>query len=361
MHVSLLEQGQRKSDGADKDELLVNAYATVRDLPSLDFPHRLKGQRGLSDPELLSHLNGFAGYVLGRGDGQMTTMRYHLWRHIQRVRNHVAFAVEASDLMTVTAWARQANAVLFLPDGSVRAPDMVVLMTAEGLFNEKAGLPYPADAIERRTRTLQRLSNTRPVPPASMPPCLGDAEVVLRRPPQVFERALGLFYVAARGVAVLNGKQSVLAAMRAQNPRGIEALTPKEKTFVNAEIPDAQTAVQMSWRYEALNVLLWALSIGPDQLESAGETVDVDALSQRVLDIAKDDNRKTDLRPAAEILDALDLAWRQHWIVRQARQDAVEVGNLNPDVVLERHHALNWITGFQNDRGADWDNTDTPT
>jgi hypothetical protein len=117
----------------------------------------------------------------------------------------------------------------------------------------------------------------------------------------------------------------------------------------------------MSWRYEALNVLLWALSIGPDHLDSAGETVDVNALSQHVLEIAKDENRKLDLRPAAEILDALDLTWRQHWIVREAGQRGVEVENLSPDVVMERHHALNWITGFQNDPGTDWDNTDTPT
>jgi len=156
---------------------------------------------------------------------------------------------------------------LVLPDGSVRAPDMAVLMTAEGAFNEEAGLPYPPDAIERRTRTLKLLSNTKPVPPASMPPSLGEAEVVLRHASEVFERALALFCVATQSVAVQNGEKSVLPFMRAQNPKGIDALTPQENTFLNAEIPDAQIAGQMSWRYEALNVLLWALSIGPDQLD----------------------------------------------------------------------------------------------
>jgi hypothetical protein len=87
----------------------------------------------------------------------------------------------------------------------------------------------------------------------------------------------------------------------------------------------------------------------------------LDALSQHVLDIAQDENRKLDLRPVAEILDALDLTWLQHWIVRQAHLTGVEVEALNPDVVMERHHALNWMTGFQNDPGTDWDNTDTPT
>jgi hypothetical protein len=87
--------------------------------------------------------------------------------------------------------------------------------------------------------------------------------------------------------------------MREQNPMGIDALTPQEKAFLEAEILDAHTAGQMSWRYEALNVLLWALSIGPNHLSSAGETVDVNALSECVLEIARDSNRKLDLRPAA--------------------------------------------------------------
>jgi hypothetical protein len=342
------------------DELLVNAYATVRDLPSLYFPHRLRGQRGLSDPEMPSHLSGFAGYVLGRGGGQMTAMRYHLWRHIQRVSNQVTFLVETSDLPAVSAWARRANAILFLPDGSVRAPDMAVLLNAEGVFNEAAALLYPPDAIERRTQSLELLSNIRPAPPASMPPCLGEAEVALRPASELLERALALFCVAAQGVAVLNDEESVIPFMREQNPTGIDALTPQEKTFVEAEVSDAHAALQMAWRYEALNVLLWALSIGPN-LASAGETADVSALSQRVLEIAKDGNRKLDLRPASEILDALDLTWRQHWITRQARQEGVEVEGLDPGVVMERHHALNWITGFQNDPGTDWDDTDTPT
>jgi Domain of unknown function (DUF4272) len=117
----------------------------------------------------------------------------------------------------------------------------------------------------------------------------------------------------------------------------------------------------MSWRYEALNVLLWALSIGPDHLASANDFADADALARGVLDIAQDENRKLDLRPAAEILDALDLVWLQHWIVRQAGLTGVEVEALNADGVLERHHALKWITDFQNDAGTDWDDIDTST
>jgi hypothetical protein len=359
-------QGQDAPDSKaahrEKDELLVNAYATIRDLPVLDFPHRLIGRRDLSDPDMPSDLDDVAEYVLGRGDGQMTAMRYDLCQHIQRTRNQVSFVVEAGGLPAVTAWARAANAILFLPDGSVRAPDMAMLIDAAGVFNDEARLLYPPDAIARRARTLELLSGITPAPPASLPPCLGEAEVILRPASEVLQRALALFCVAAQGVAVGYGKESLLAFMRERNPTGIRALTPHEKTFLETEVPDMHTAVQMSWRYEALNVLLWTLSIGPDHLASADELVDdVDAMVQRALDIAQDENRKPDLRPVAEILDALDLIWLQHWIVRQAGLTGVEVEALDPGVVLERHHALNWITGFQNDPDTDWDDIDTPT
>ncbi len=119
----------------------------------------------------------------------------------------------------------------------------------------------------------------------------------------------------------------------------------------------------MSWRYEALYVLLWALSIFPGELAPADLTVEVDDLVCRFMEAARNDvvGEKQRLRPAAEILDALDLAWLQHWIVRQAALKGIEIVELNPSVVRERHLALNWLTRFQNVGDISWHNIDTPT
>ncbi|HKO94988.1 MAG TPA: DUF4272 domain-containing protein, partial [Polyangiaceae bacterium] len=69
--------------------------------------------------------------------------------------------------------------------------------------------------------------------------------------------------------------------------------------------------------------------------------------------------RDAKLRATPVLLDALDLHFRLHWAVRQARQDDSEPpAQLDPGVVMERHHGLNWLTGFH---GADWDDVDTPT
>lgn len=347
----------------ESEPLLVNAYATVGEMPLLDFPHQPIGQRDLSNAAMASHLQGFIGYVLGSGDGQMTAARYHLWRHIQRVRNQASFNVAPEDLAAMGGWARRANAILFLPDGSVRAPDLATLMTADGQFDASAALPYPPDAVERKARTMALLKDMTPNPPAGMPPSLGAEEIMLRSSREVVQRALALTCVAAQAEAIQAGEGSMLELLRERNPVGVAALTAQETAFMQAARPDDQSLVQMSWRYEAANVLAWALALDGADLGWADKPADAATLSQIMLHLAQSDALQTQarLRPTDDILDALDLAWRQHWIVRQARQAGIAVQGLHPSVVLERHVALNWLTGFQNEPDTNWDDTDTPS
>jgi len=344
------------------EPLLVNAYVTVRDMPPLVFPHTLMGQRDRFDPELADHLRGFIGYILGRGDRQMTALRYHLWRHIQRVRNHLSFDVAEADLPSLARWAQQANAVFFLPDGSVRAPDMATILSADGDSDSSAELPYPADAVARRQRTREALFGIEPQPPASIPPAIGEGELVLHAPLDVLRRGLACFYVAARGQAQREGGEPIAAGQRDSNPAGAAALSPAETGFLETPDTDQDAAAAMTWRYEAANTLFWALGIDAADITDSDRLIDVDRLWSAVADHARSGDATTlQLRPAGEMLDALDRTWLEHWIVRQARQNGVSLDGLNGDIVTERHHALNWLTGFQNDPGTSWDDTDTPT
>ena len=346
---------------ADEEGVLVNAYATVRDLPPLGFAHALHNQRDLSDPELAAHLDGFIGYVMGRGDGQMTAARYHLWRHIQRVRHQISFSVAADAFGDIEQWARDANAVFFLPDGSVRAPDGAVLIDGAGASDPAAALPYPPDAVARRERTLAALAGLEPRPPASMPPALGEAEAVLRPAAAVLQRAMALTCVAVHAENLGAGDDDIRPRLREVNPVGMASLTPEETSFLSADAPDAQTIGKMGWRYEALNTLLWALGNPAGKLDPSDRIADAGTLARAMLDLAQAPVTEPQLRPIREILDALDLTWRQHWIVRQARQQGTEPEGLHPGIILERHVALNWLTGFQQAPGDEWDDTDTPS
>ena len=340
--------------------ILINAYATHRAPPALDFPHHLNAQRDLTDPDLREHLDGFIGYVLSRGDKQMTQRKYHLMRHLQRVQHHLSLTVEEAQLDGFSAWAAAANAILYLPDGSVRDPSGQILLDAEGATPDaEARVPYPADAEARKARSMARLAELGIRVPPSLPPVIGEGEVELRSSPDAARRALALLIVAVRGEFWNSGGEFPRAELEARVGAGFDVLSPKEAAFLAAAAPERQEIVDFAWRYEALFLLEWALGHVP-VLPDPTAICDVPAVV-RIINRPGDREflAQSRLRPAGEILDALDLHLRLHWAIRQARLDNKPApAGLDPGVIQERHYALNWLVRFE---GADWDDIDTPT
>ena len=339
---------------------LINAYCTNLDPPSLQFPHALSGKRDRDDPELSKHLHGFVGYVVSRGEQQMTQVKYHLMRHIQRVRHHFSLTVDDRHFDAFAQWAWQANAICFLPDGSIRDPSGRLLLDGAGAAQEPdAEIPYPPDARERKARSERELARLGIPVPATLPPVVGEGEVELRQALDVAQRALALFVVAIRAESLGANNEIPIAELRQRRPAAFRVLTPNELSFLNAAAPEQQQIVNFTWRYEALFLLQWALGLVPD-LPHPSRICDVPAVARLMLDTSEDDLlARAGLRSTAALLDALDLHFRLHWAVRQARLDGKDgVGGVDSGAVLERHHALNWLVRFED---ADWDDVDTPT
>ena len=58
-------------------------------------------------------------------------------------------------------------------------------------------------------------------------------------------------------------------------------------------------------------------------------------------------------------LDKLDKIYRMNWACVDARVKGQQVeGNINPNIIFERHYVLNWLTNHQN---QDWDDVQTNT
>ena len=109
----------------------------------------------------------------------------------------------------------------------------------------------------------------------------------------------------------------------------------------------------------AASTLLWALS-QIETLERPDKFSRVEPL-YRLLEMPSKQTwlESVHLRPASEILDALDLHYRYHWAVVDARlQLHLPPAGLNPDVVQQRHYALNWLTGYMD---QPWDAVTTDT
>lgn len=345
-----------------QDELLVNAYCTLNDLPPLPFPHRPHGRRDAGDPELRNEIGGFLHYLQSLGGGKMSSTRYHVMRHIQRTRHQLSFGVARADAAAIAAladWALAANALLQLPDGQPRDPRLKVLVSdKDGAAEAGAVVPYPAAAAQRKAATEALLAARGLQPSPHLPPLVAESELRLRGVPETGRRAVALLAVALRAESLASGNPLPAEELERKLPGLGQVLSPSEAAFLAVEQPDGAALARFSWRYESLKTLEWALGLGelpwPDQPCDAALTART--LLERLEDVARD---KLALRPPAEILDALDLHYRLHWLVRQARKEGKpQPEGVDPGVVSERHYALNWLTCFED---ADWDDTDTPT
>jgi hypothetical protein len=339
---------------ASADALLVNAYCTRLTIAQPAFAHTLHARRDLSDPELLEHLNGFCGYVLGRGDGAMSRDKYHVILHLQRVQQHLSLSVGAADMDALHAWAGQSNALLFVPDGHVLdAQGRVLVNAADGKADPDACLPYPDKALARKAVTEAKLAARGIEVPATLPPLVCEDELTLRTRDEVVERARALLLVALRAESVASGEAMPVALLLSKMPLADDALSPEEQAFLAQEAPSQQDCAQLTWRYESLYLLEWALGLVPE-LPFPGAPVDTATTVATLIEM-----RGPRLRSAAEILGALDLHYRLHWQVRQARlKNLGETAGVDADVIMERHRALNWLVRFQH---AGWDEVDTPT
>lgn len=337
--------------------MLINAYCTVQSLPPLTFPHRLIGQRDRSDKEMLSHLDGFLGYLFPEG-AQMDGSLYALMRHVQRVAHQLSLEIEDADVAAFGDWLNQAHGIAFLPDGSVTDPAGRTLFHPESPADEHAQLPVSEKALNRRSANLRRLQSEGISVPAHLPPIIDEDECFPQSAEDVARRALALFLVALRAESLAAAEPIPVADIKERQPIGFAALSPAEQTFMQRPKPSEEEIAQMSWRYEALQILLW--SLGLVQLPPASGICDVSALVGYLLEAEEEEIVKAaSLRQPSILLDTLDLHYCYHWAVRQAELGQAESpGGLEPGVVIERHYALNWLTRFED---APWDDVDTPT
>lgn len=331
-----------------------DAWCTRLEVPQPAFPHILHGQRDLVDPDLLDDLNTLCGELLQRGDGRMSADKYHVLLHLQRVQHHVVLSVGVDDLASLHGWAQAANAVLLDQDGVLRDPQGRVLVGRNGKPEAGADVPYPPAALARKAATGAALAARGIAVPDTLPPLVCEDELLLRDRDEVIGRARALLVVALRAESVASDEAMSSEILLSKVPLAEGYLSPKELVFLAKETPPKQDYAQLLWRYESLYVLAWALGL-VDDLPFPEAPIEAAALVAKVIEM-----KSPALRPAGEILDALDATYRIHWHVRQQRlkKKNAAIAGIDPDVVMERHHALNWLVRFQH---AGWDEVDTPT
>ena len=211
------------------------------------------------------------------------------------------------------------------------------------------------DALDRRARSITHLKRDG-VPTLDTLPVIETAsEARLRSADDIVRRAIALVLIANKGE--LNDQEFVEQLIADFAAR--DDFSPNETAFIANPNTSPIERTQFLWRYEALNVLLWAVGF-VDTLERPDHIIDVG----KVVDVFRDNGRagllaKAKLRPLSEILDDADLIYRTHWAVTDARINGrASPSGLDGGVVMERHYAFNWLIGYM---GQEWDDVTTDT
>jgi hypothetical protein len=308
--------------------------------------------------DFAKHVEGFLRYVLHLADGNMDGRLWEIYYMVSKARQGLGLQIEPSlDEMIarklITDLAEAGCGFVFL-GGSLTDPWGNLLLGPGNQRGKGVTMEFKT-ASQRRERSTARLAKLNLTMAHALPPTVADEESLLREPVEVARRAVALLGIALRAEG--NPQPKVVRFLQ---ERGVvNALSLQEREFLQKSHPTEDESRKLTWRYEALWVLLWALGHA-DQVGPPGQQCD----ARRAMKIVSEAPREqfidqAKLRPDAEILDELDFYYRAHWHVVNARQtESVLNPALCPDIIYERHCALNWLTTYMYQA---WDDVQTDT
>lgn len=347
-------------------ELILNAYSTVREEVPFTGPGAPPtSQRALADAAMLSlsptkdaralrrHLDEFERVAGQQGvdrAGDYTALVHGVVQHIRHTRRQYVFRREEADLArdggigNLAEWAREANAIVLFPDGTLRNAEGEDVLDPSRLTDPTFhGVPHPAAARERAQRVRAQLREEGYPIAASLPPVLDVSEALVRGINETLRRAAALTLHALWAQAELRGEFPEKPGI----PQ--DQLTETELHARDTKDPDA--LLQAAWSIEAARVLAWIVGfvdLDPTRLDLADPQELYDALG-----FDNDEVSEVKLRSLQEMCEAWERTFSLRWYGVEMRvrrlqgapipDTARELTEQEESILLERHHAFAWF------------------
>ena len=264
----------------------------------------------------------------------------------------------------ITAFVLYPTMELFHPDGKL-------------LISSKGDTDYPeyypimcremvmpnvemSEADKARATKNNEILKSKGIPcPDGMPVSAFEEKSVIPEKETILKRAIAIFASAVKSEvygsgAYENPKEKLDELLDAlENRYGkLDFLSKEERAYIDNPAPATPDVNKFGWRYECCAVILWALKLL--DLNEPNEIVDAATLGEIIWN--NDMNslmEKADVREKAELLDKQDLLHRYDWACIEAQIKKIELSQISPEIVVEWHYALNWLTGVEG--VTDWD------
>lgn len=211
---------------------------------------------------------------------------------------------------------------------------------------------------EQRKKETEKLLRSLDIPYIDHLPLVEEEnEVSIRTAQEIAERILILVYLAYAS-EVPDQKESVISFLKTNSLW--DKVSPDEKKLFLKDGLTSQDVVNISWRTEAVWLLLWTIN-KVDTLSLPTEQVEIPEILSRLPEFLTNPNefiQTAIVRPTTEILDLSDLLYRLHWATRDADLNNKPMpANLSLSIIMERHYAINWVTYYADE----WDDVTTDT
>lgn len=133
------------------------------------------------------------------------------------------------------------------------------------------------------------------------------------------------------------------------------SLSNKEKALLDKDNRDLeeQELIDLFWYIEALWALMWVGNLIDDiPFDKPVE----DYMASLTPDLQNNEDgskfmKNMKIREQEEIYKKLDLYFRIHWFTEDSRINNYPTGKIDPDIIIERRKALEWVL----DKDLDWD------
>ncbi len=207
-------------------------------------------------------------------------------------------------------------------------------------------------AEERKQQTEDLLTNLRIPTFPDLPALEEESEVKLRTAQEIAARIIILSYL---NCAAKDQRLGPVIINFLTEQHLWESVSDEEKDlFEKTEPYDDENITVISWRVEAIWLLMWVIN-KVDLLELPVEEADPDNIIKHIpsfLESTEDFIWSATIRPKSEIMDQADLIFRINWAIQETAPEDLIDAELNPSVAYERYFAINWVTNMR----EEWDN-----
>lgn len=224
----------------------------------------------------------------------------------------------------------------------------------QGVVRTSLDHPNPTEGqLARKARSIQLLQEAGLLFLESLPVIEDASAITPRTADEIADRAIAVCLTAVKGEGL---EQEIM--LKIVTEWGADHLfTQDERAFILDENPGQADRAKFAWRYECLDVLLWALGY-KEELPPPSEICDVPADVGVIKEQGTQLAQNGELRSIDEILDMADYYYRLHWTAIELRLNNQSRNELDEEIVMERHYALNWLISYM---GQQWDDVTTDT